>query len=176
MRLPRTGVVVAVAVLAGLVAFLATVSARGAAARAQQRPLGRWLGLSAQQAADVEKADPDFTADSEELTSDLSDRRQRLAALLEDPQATADQITKQVEAVIEAQSALTRRVTRHVLAIRPILVAEQQKELMGLCATGVREAAQWRWRGGRGAGEAPGRHGPPWQQEGDKGRGYRGGR
>jgi len=171
-----TSLVIGASVLAGLGAFLFTVSIRGAALRAQRPPLARWLGLSAQQAEDVAKADPAFEKDAEALKADLHASRLKLASLLEDPDATSDQITGQVETVIAAQDKLTRRVTKHLLAIRPILAAEQQKQLMGLCAEGVREAAQWRWRGGADGGEHPGRRGPPWQEDaGGRGRGRRGG-
>ena len=148
-------IVAAVAVAAGVGAFLATPKLAGD--RGQGQPLARWLGLSAEQAEAVKKADPVFEGDADRQTAALGAEREKLAALLDDPKSADDQVMKQVERVIDAHNTLERRVAKHVLAIRSSLTADQQKQLMGLCASGVRRAAGRQWRRGRGLGDGSGR-------------------
>ena len=149
-------IVAVVAVAAGVGAFLATPKLAGD--RGQGQPLARWLGLSAEQAEAVKKADPVFEGDADRQTAALGAEREKLAALLDDPKSADDQVMKQVERVIDAHNTLERRVAKHVLAIRSSLTADQQKQLMGLCASGVRRAAGRQWRRGRGQeGDLPGR-------------------
>ena len=143
------------AVAAGVAAFLATPAPGRQDGRGRQAALSRWLDLSAERAEDVRKADPDFQQESGLLTANLAAEREKLAALIEDPASSDKQVLEHVERVIAAHDALERRVARHVLAIRPHLTADQQKRLMGLCASGVREAGR-PWRRGRGQGGGQG--------------------
>lgn len=167
-------VAVALAVAAGVTAFLATPSGRGRGRRGHHAALSRWLALSPERAQAVREADPDFEQDVDLLTANLQGEREKLADLLDDPTSPNEQVMERVERVILAHNALERRVASHVLVIRPHLTAEQQKQLMGLCASGVRRAAG-RPRHGR-SGDGGGRGGGPggrWRD--DEGNGGRGG-
>ncbi|MBM4037182.1 MAG: periplasmic heavy metal sensor [Planctomycetes bacterium] len=178
MRLPAR-VAIAVAVLgAGVGAFVATVASRAATRREPPPPVARWLGLTDEQAKAVEQADPRFATETDALRTDLCEKREALAALLEDPQSPKDRILAQVEQVIAAQDTLTRRVAQHLVAIRPLLTPEQQKQLMGACASGMRCAAPCRFRGGETSGDAapggpPCRDGRPGGRRGERGWGPR---
>jgi len=172
MRPATKLMIAAVALAAGVGAFLATVAARGATRPAPRQPVARWLGLSDEQAKGVEAADPTFSTETEGLRADLCGKRDKLAGLLEDTQTPKQQILDQVELVIVAQEKLTRRVAGHLVAIRPLLTPQQQKQLMGMCASEVRCSAPCRWREG-GASPGPARGGPPWQ-DGQSGGGRRG--
>jgi len=149
---------IVLAAAAGAGTFFATlVSGQGGHELEDSRqPLGRWLDLSAQQAADVAAADPTFDGESDDLAAELHTQREQLAKLLEDPTSTDEAIMAQVEKTINAHDALERRVAKHVLAIREKLTPEQQKRLMGLAASGVREAGRYGYRGGQGGGERGG--------------------
>ena len=173
MRSATKALIVAVAAAAGVGAFLATVATRGATRPGPAQPVARWLGLLPDQAKAVEQADPAFATETEALRADVCGTRDKLAGLLEDTQTPKQQILDQVELVIAAQDKLTRRVAQHLVAIRPLLTPDQQKQLMGMCASGVRCAAPCRWRE-TGAPSGPARGGPPWQ-DGRPG-GGRGGR
>ena len=146
--------VLVLAVGGGLGSFFVTVAQVRHGAPAT--PLEHYLGLSAERAQLVQKADPAFSVEAERLSATLDTARDGLARLLETPSATDREILDQVEQVITAQDALERRVARHVLAIRPHLTPDQQKRLMGLCAHGVRQGGGSRWRGGRGERDAGG--------------------
>jgi len=173
MRHATKVMILAVAVAAGLGAFVATVATRGATRPEPRQPVARWLGLSADQTKAVEQADPAFATETDDLRTDLCGKRDKLAGLLEDTQTPKQQILDQVELVIAAQDKLTRRVAEHLVTIRPLLTPQQQKQLMGMCASEVRCSAPCRWREG-GAPSGPARGGPPWQ-DGRSG-GGRGGR
>ena len=145
--------VVGVALAAGIAAFLATPKRDGLQGQGGRGPVAEWLQLEPERAEAVEKADPGFGAESKGLTGELTAEREKLAALLDDPKSADPQVLGQVERVIAAHNALERRVAKHVLAIRPHLEPAQQKQLLGLCAQGVRRAAGRYWRGGRGGEE-----------------------
>lgn len=148
-------VAVGVALAAGIVAFLATPKGdgrQGGQGQGGRGPVAEWLQLEPARAEAVQKADPGFDTESQGLTTGLNAEREKLAALLDDPKSADPQVLDQVERVIAAHNALERRVAKHVLAIRPHLTAEQQKRLMGQCASGVRRAAGRPWRRGRGDG------------------------
>lgn len=157
--------------LAALAAFVATVGSgehpgegRGnGRGRGEGRgrgkgrgPVSRWLDLTAEQAAAVTAADPTFDEESRRLRDALAAAREKLAALLEQPSTPDEGLSQQIERVIGAHNTLERRVARHVLAIRKHLTAGQQKQLLGLCAAGVRRAAGRGWRRGRGGAAGPG--------------------
>ena len=119
--------------------------------------LPRWLELSPQQTRLIHKHDPGFQQDAQNLNAQLRQERETLAALLQEPSTPDSQLLRQVERVIAAHDALERRVARYVVAIRHRLTAEQQKRLLGLAASSVREAAGYRWRHRWGGGRREGR-------------------
>lgn len=162
MKLPAKVMIAVTALGAGVGGFVATVASRGATRRDPPPPVARWLGLTDEQAKAVERADPEFTTETDALRADLCEKREALASLLENPQSPKERILGQVEQVIAAQDKLTRRVAEHLVAIRPLLTPEQQKQLMGTCASGVRCAAPCRLRGGEAPSD-PARGGPPWR-------------
>jgi hypothetical protein len=125
-----------------------------------------WLGLTPQQAAEVREIEAGFAADRVPLEATLAAERERLAAALENPASTNDEILQQVEKVIAAHNALERRVAAHLIAMRPHLAVEQQRRLFERFASGVRESGGRGWRHGqagntggqrRGGGPPPGR-------------------
>jgi Spy/CpxP family protein refolding chaperone len=121
--------------------------------------LGDWLSLSAEQVNAMREDDPTFESEAASLDGALADARERLASLLEDPQAADQAVRDQVQKVVQARAALEIRVANYLLAVRHHLRTDQQKQLMGLCAASVREGVQYRWRGGRGSA-TDGRAGP----------------
>ena len=173
-------VAAALAVAAGVAAFLATPQSGGRGRGGGRAALSQWLELSPERDEAVRKADPDFEQDSELLTANLAAEREKLAALLGEPASTDQQVLDRVERVIAAHNSLERRVAKHVLAIRAHLTAEQQQRLMGLCASGVRRAAGRPWRRGRGGGQGQtgmgqgGGHGEGGRGQGGRGEGGRG--
>jgi len=104
--------------------------------------LCNWLKLSEQQRTSVRATDPTFVDDAGRLRQEVEADRMALAALLETPGSTDRQIMDQIERAIVSHDALERRVAKHMLAIRPILTPEQAKQLMGLAASGVRNAGR----------------------------------
>lgn len=179
MRPAAKLLIAAVAVAAGVGAFVATVATRGGSPAAPAPPVARWLGLSQEQTRAVEAADPTFAAETDALRADLCGQREKLAGLLEDTATPKQQILDQVELVIAAQEKLTRRVAEHLVTIRPLLTPQQQRQLMGMCASEVRCAAPCRLRQGGTSSEPP-RGGPRrqdgWPGGGRGGRGWGGGR
>jgi hypothetical protein len=142
--------------------------------RGRQRAMAAWLVLDEAQAKAVEKADPTFHAESDEMAQGLEAERARLAAILEDSAVSDQAILDQVERVIAAGNVLERRVAQYVVAIRPHLSPDQRSKLMDLCARNVRRCGaggpgQGKGRGqgcggqgrgqGRGAGMGRGGHG-----------------
>jgi Spy/CpxP family protein refolding chaperone len=104
--------------------------------------LCNWLKLSEQQRQSVRATDPTFVDEAGGLRQQVEADRMALAALLENPGSSDRQIMDQIERAIASHDALERRVARHMLAIRPILTPEQAKQLMGLAASGVRNAGR----------------------------------
>ncbi|MBE3097534.1 MAG: hypothetical protein IMZ44_10465 [Planctomycetes bacterium] len=139
------------AVLAGVGVFAFTVYSGGRESPTDRCPLGKWLGLPADQCKAVCGVDPTFGDDVRALLEVLHSERKGLAGVLEDPATPDEHILEHMESVIAGHDALERRVARHVLLIRPHLTAEQQKRLMGLCASEVRRAGC----AGRCAGGCP---------------------
>jgi len=139
--------------------------------------MSRWLGLTETQRAEIDKQDPTFLRDIVKQREQLAMERDRLAQLFENPAATDQQITGQVERLIGVGNETERRVTRHLLAVRKHLTLAQQKQLFGLCAAGVRGRMGGFGRGGgggRGGGFGRGGGGGRGQGFGGQGRGRRG--
>jgi Spy/CpxP family protein refolding chaperone len=118
------------------------------------RALADWLGMSPEQAKKIQTIDATFAEESTKLERALFDERQKLAALFDREDATAEAIQQQVEKVIAADNALERRVAAHLVALRPHLTAEQRAKLYKRCAQGVREAGGCRWRCATASGPA----------------------
>jgi len=91
------------------------------------------LRLDPNQVEILQDKDPDFDADSASLRDALLAARTNLLTLFENPQSTGEQLLQQTDKLIEAHSQIERRITQHVLVLRPYLTVEQQKWLIGLC-------------------------------------------
>lgn len=127
---------VCVALLAGIVTF---ASVRAALARELGnrcvgcRAATLCLELNPRQTDQICAADCQFTEEAFELNRILAADRESLAVCLEDPSVSDSRVMGQVERVIFSHDALTNRVIKHILAVRPHLSIEQQKKLMKLC-------------------------------------------
>jgi hypothetical protein len=95
--------------------------------------LARRLGLNQEQARLLEEKDPDFQADSMNLRHALMAEREKLLSIFENPDSSDNELLKQIENFISTYSSIERRITEHVLVLRPYLTVEQQKWLIGLC-------------------------------------------
>jgi len=95
--------------------------------------LARRLRLDQEQIDILQDKDSGFEADSTQLRDALLAERTNLLALFENPQSTDDALLQQIDKLIEAHSQIERRITEHVLVLRPYLTVEQQKWLIGLC-------------------------------------------
>jgi uncharacterized membrane protein len=131
-----------------------TVGRRAASAQAAD-PVGRWLALSPEQTAEVQKDDAPFAADMQSLGNRVRQERQKLADLLESASTPDGEMHAQLQRALDADAALQRRVLDYVLRVRPHLSAEQQRQLLGLCAQGFRGGMGY--GGGRGPGMGLGR-------------------
>lgn len=81
----------------------------------------------------LNQEDTNFETESTDLRNSLFAQRAKLLTMFEDSGSGDDQLLQQIEKLIEAHSAIERRVVRHVLVLRPYLTGEQQKWLIGLC-------------------------------------------
>ena len=59
--------------------------------------------------------------------------REKLLLIFENPKSSDKEMLQQIENFISTHSSIERRITEHVLALRPYLTIEQQKWLIGLC-------------------------------------------
>lgn len=147
---------VLIAVIAGLGTFALTVAAKPQSrtpdADAPMRAALAWAGVPESDQSAIVAHDPAFTEDLAKLRAELAARRSELAAALDDPQTTDQQILARSEAAIAAANAVERRVTSHLLAIRDHLNPDQQRKLFGLCAESVRTGKGNQWRRGQGNG------------------------
>lgn len=121
-----------------------------------------WLKVTDQQRADLKGHDPAFAEDLKALRVKLQARRDELASALDDGLTPDSQIRDRLEAVIAADAAIERRVADYLLAVRQHLSTEQQRQLFGLCAEGVRKGGGGYGPGG-GRGMGWGRGGPTTQ-------------
>jgi hypothetical protein len=101
--------------------------------RAIRQRLANSLDLNERQVSLLNQEDADFETESRQLRDILFAERAKLLSMFEDSGTSGDQLLRQIEKLIEAHSAIERRVVRHVLVLRPYLTGEQQKWLIGLC-------------------------------------------
>ncbi|MEW6252946.1 MAG: periplasmic heavy metal sensor, partial [Planctomycetota bacterium] len=174
MKLARYGGLTLVAIVCAAATYIVTYAVQqqtppsdGPPGTPRGRGLTAALGLAPGQSANVQDIEARFAADRAPLVAQLADERDRLAALLENPDTPADQLMQQVDTVIAAHGALERRILTHLVELRPHLTAEQQQVLFRRFAAGVREGGGWRWRHGvpDGAG-GPRGGGPGWRRGG----------
>jgi Spy/CpxP family protein refolding chaperone len=166
-RLPTKSVLAAVVGLAFAGAFCATVTLgnpEGPSASAARRPAGphdavpaRWLNPNPEQVEEIRAADPKFHQDMRRLDRELTIERLKLATLIEAEDFNEAAVKSQFEAVGEKHLAIHRRIADHVLAVRPLLDANQCPRFLDLLAK--------RFRKGPHAGEPapprrPGSGGP----------------
>ena len=91
------------------------------------------LALDEEQVKLLQEKDPDFEANSMNLRYALMTEREKLLSIFENPNSSDDELLKQIENFISTYSSIERRITEHVLVLRPYLTVEQQKWLIGLC-------------------------------------------
>jgi uncharacterized membrane protein len=142
-----------VAVVGGGAFFVGRQSA------AEARPadtMARWLNLSASQVREIDKEDPDYARDANDLCDKLQGERRTLAGLLEAPASTAQAVNDQLDRVLAADAALQKRIIAHVIRVREHLDPSQRSRLMNLCAQGIRNAGHGEHHGyGPGDGTGP---------------------
>jgi hypothetical protein len=161
--LSRKNIIVGMlALAAGLGTFVATKAARSAAPAPVVAALNDpsetlldWLAVPENQRAPVRAQDSTFTADMRTLVNTLATQRTALADVLKDSEAPDELVTSSVEAVISANAAVERRITRYLLAVRSDLTPDQRQQLFGLCAS-VCQGGGMGWRGGQGMGMGQG--------------------
>jgi len=95
--------------------------------------LARRLGLNQEQIQLLQDMDPDFEVSSAKLRSALMNEREKLLLIFENPKSSDKELLQQIENFISTHSSIERRITKHVLVLRPYLTVEQQKWLIGLC-------------------------------------------
>lgn len=158
------------------VGLLGLVLIAGAAAYTVRRNLGpqgsqasdcmrHWLSLSPEQCARLQRDDPGFHQEAEALARTLAADQQSLVALVSDAATSAEEIRDQAQAVVDAHHALTRRIVRHLLAVRRHIDIRQCRLLNQLYTEVMRPSngggpgryGQRRGRGGPwGQGQGPG--------------------
>jgi Spy/CpxP family protein refolding chaperone len=131
------------------------------------------LGLSADQAAQIEKLRVEGRKQAIRQRADLAIARLELQELMNAPTVDEKAVAAKVKAVSDLQAAGLKARVDERLAMRRVLTPEQQEKMKQL----MRQHRQDRgarpgraWRGGRpGAGTPPPAPGPggPWSDEGD---------
>jgi Spy/CpxP family protein refolding chaperone len=144
------------ACIAGVVSFYITRGLNAGSEHSDQGSMKAWLAFTDEQDEAIRQSDPDFDTGAAELSLAFIAERQQLARLLDAPASSDEQVTAQVERVIEANHALIKRVVAHILAVREHLSPQQQQQLMRLCSNIIRgRAGKGRLLGGGNGG--PGR-------------------
>lgn len=91
------------------------------------------LRLTQEQVTEIQQADPSFASDSGTLYDELTNERQKLLSVFENPQSSDTELLEQLENLILAHGGVERKIAEHVLVLRSFLTVEQQKWLIGLC-------------------------------------------
>jgi Spy/CpxP family protein refolding chaperone len=139
-----------VTLIAGVGAYTVTVQTRPATPTAASvtsatETLLIWLGASETQKAELRGHDPTFAADLNQLKTELQNKKQEFAALLEKADVSDDAVRSQLEAVLNNSNAIERRVANYLLSVRDHLTPEQRRKLFGLCADEVRQGGGHQW-------------------------------
>ena len=185
----RTVVTLFLAAVVGVGSFYITRSLEADNVYSAQVSMRNWLAFTDEQVKSIQQSDPYFYTEAAELSLAFISERQQLARLLETPGSTNEEITAQVERVIEENHALIRRVVTYILAIRKHLSPQQQQPLMHLCSNIIQgRAGKGRLLGGgnggsgkqqfgrgKGNGRRPGRDGTGLGRGQGRRRRYRGG-
>ena len=149
----RTVVTLFLAGFVGVVSFYITRSLEADNVYSAQVSMRNWLAFTNEQDKAIRQSDPDFDTEAAELSLAFIVERQQLARLLDASGSTDEQITAQVESVIEANHALIRRVVTYILAIRKHLSPQQQQRFMHLCGNIIQgRAGKGRLVGGGNGG------------------------
>jgi hypothetical protein len=106
---------------------------RGGRSDGTQGLVGR-LRLTQDQSTWIQQRDPDFEAQCIVLRDRLYEVHTSLVASLEDTQVTEQELATKVETLVEAHTALEKRVAQHIVLLRPRLTQEQRDQLGGLCS------------------------------------------
>lgn len=130
----RTVVTLFVAGFVGAGSFYITHSQEADNVYSAHVCMRNWLSFTDEQAKVIRQSEPNFDKEAAELSLAFIAERQQLSRLLDTPHSTNEQITAQVERVIKANHAMTRRVVTYILAIRKHLSPHQQQQLMHLCS------------------------------------------
>jgi len=130
----RTVVTLFLAGVIGVVSFYITRSLEADKVYSTQVSMRNWLAFTNEQDKAIRQSDPDFDKEAAELSLVFIVERQQLAHLLDASGSSDEQITVQVEKVVEANHALLKRVVTHILVIRKHLSPQQQQQLMRLCS------------------------------------------
>ena len=91
------------------------------------------LRLTQEQVTQIQQADPNFATDSGTLYDELTNERQKLLSVFENPQSSDTELLEQIENLILTHSKVERKIAEHVLVLRSFLTIDQQKWLIGLC-------------------------------------------
>lgn len=113
---------------------------RGGRNEGPQDLAGR-LRLTQEQRAWIEQQDPNFEAECTMLRDRLYEAHASLVAGLESAQATEQELTAKVDALIEAHNRLEKRVAEHIVLLRPQLSQRQRDQLRELCRGGARSVS-----------------------------------
>ena len=171
----RIIILAALVLLVGTGAFFVT-RATAAQGDPRQRPrqqgdrhqrLAGWLGMEPEQLQQLKEADPKFHADMRVLKNKVEIERLHLANLVQSDDATDTQLRAQFTKLGEAQMAINSRIGEHVLALRPLLDADQRAKFFDKLSQHLRGQ-----RGGpQGQGPHPGpgmRGGKPGSRDGQQ--------
>jgi len=92
----------------------------------------------------VAQLDPNFAAESDELTRQVQEYHLGLSQLLENTQTDNETVREHLETFIRARSHLEQRTIDHILRIRHLLTSGQKQQLLGLCSGGMDRTRGWR--------------------------------
>jgi len=141
------------ACIAGVLSFYITRGLNPKTKYSNHGSMRKWLAFTDEQDEAIRQSDPDFNKEAAELSMAFIAQRQHLAHLLDAPDSSDEQVTAQVERVIEGNHALTKRVVAHILAVREYLSPQQHQQLMHLCSNIIRgRAGKGRLLGGGNGG------------------------
>ncbi|NCQ27994.1 MAG: hypothetical protein COW34_00570 [Armatimonadetes bacterium CG17_big_fil_post_rev_8_21_14_2_50_66_6] len=127
------------AVLVGLVAACAAASFFGSRALSEKLApppggcsldcFGPQLALTSRQRRQCAASDKVFEQRRSALTVTLAERQAKLMEVLRKPDPGRAEVDRALDAVSEIQAALQRAVVDHLLALKSVLTADQQKAL-----------------------------------------------